>query len=126
MKKHIIILAMVFVIGGCAGHPLTDKTITEIDTAIGQVKDTHIKVLDLWSKNNEFIMAYIGNDLYKLSSDDVGWITEFTEIADTLPPQRTEWDLGHSMRLLHKVKWMGLREAITIFAPDLLSLLPGL
>ena len=128
MKRHLIILAMVLVIGGCGPRikNLTKEGLITIDTAIEQIRTSHDDVLDFWAKNSDFILAYVGDDLGDLSWIDYGKIKKFTKISKIPRIKRTETQRGKSMKLEHEIAWAGIREALRLFAPELLLLLPGL
>ena len=122
--KIIMVLLGAFLLTSCASFQVK-KTVDEVNSAIAKVKATHLQVLRLWRDNNEFILAYIGDDLEKrLSVEEKRNLNEFTRISELTNP--TETELGKSMRLVHNIVWDAIKEPIRLFIPELFALLTGL
>lgn len=129
MKRHLIILVMVLVIGGCAGSltNLTKEGLEDINTAIKKVRDSHVLVLGVWAKNSDFVMASLKDVIEgNLNTLELKALNRFTEIAKIPTKDRKDNEIGESHLILRSMTWKGIREVIRLVAPDLLLLLPGL
>ena len=123
--KTMIILLCTIMICGCTMMRETAIDISEEELLNAEMaREVASNYLSMWSIQSGFIRGALGSRIDDMPAQAVIAMDELDQLANEDPNSYTDYDLGLSLGLRARLLGSVVQEALRMYAPDILDLLP--
>lgn len=128
MRTFLLIVALLSLVG-CVAIRESALNISAEEVKNNEVtRQVALNYLSIWPMQSGFIQGALGPRLDELPAQAVEAIDELDRLADQLsitdPNSIEDWDLGLSLGLRVRLLTAVVQEALEMYAPDVLDLIP--
>lgn len=127
MKKQIVTLLLCLLVAGCAGLRQSAIDISEEEVKNAEAaRIVAVNYLAIWPIQSGIIREALGARLEELPAQAVSAMDELDQLAEQMndPNDYTDYDLGRSLGLRVRLCGSVVQEALEIYAPDIINLVP--
>lgn len=125
MKTVIALFCTIILICGCTMMRETAIDISEEELLNAEMaREVASNYLSMWSIQSGFIRGALGSRIDELPAQAVNAMDELDQLAIADPNSYTDYDLGLSLGLRARLLGSVVQEALRMYAPDILDLLP--
>jgi hypothetical protein len=128
MKRFSIILVLFAFLMGCAGMREGVVRVSEEDIINAQIsREVALNLLQTWPINSGFIRGALGDRITEMPEQALNAMDRLDELAiEYLAGEHEidDWEAGESLGLRIRLMAATVREALMMFAPEVLQMLP--